>query len=377
MTIQTQLQEVLISFYKYFLEKKGIKVIDDGNMNGGGVLEEMLEALLSALLMTLVTIMIITFPDKKPQDTTKFLEEIKNHPKDAVNDFMTNHHNMLIDAVKIVKSNTSKGKELSGKDLENIAENSIVAVRDTGNFDKVINEIKDVVIDTATMVNENLSSSGEDFEFGMKIVEDDNQNFPIRRHVITPYNKYRTMPGNFPIGYIHHVVKEDSLGNLKIALENQKIDVNEKDSDKNTPLIIAAMKNDIDKCNLLIEHGADLNIADSSGNTPLFIAIENGNRQLVKAFLDHKNKEGKTIADVNHTNKEGKTAICIAKPVMAKLLKENEATDCPYVAELGDIYFNKTLKTTENPLRRKGGKSNKKRTRKQKLRRRKSLHKKR
>jgi len=74
------------------------------------------------------------------------------------------------------------GKELSSDDLTQIAETSIVAVRDTGNFDKVIKEINDVVIRTAAMVNANLID--EDFEFGMATVEDDNQNYsynPLRR----------------------------------------------------------------------------------------------------------------------------------------------------------------------------------------------------
>lgn len=162
MNIQSQLQNVLTSFYIYFLRKKGVTVFDDRDMNGGGdPLQEMLQALLSALVMTLVVIMIITSPDKKPQNIDEYLTDVQKHPEETVNNITSEHRNMLKTAVNIVKSTKSKGKQLSSGDFKNIAETSIVKIESTGNFNNMINRIKDVVVGSAAIVESNLSDNAD------------------------------------------------------------------------------------------------------------------------------------------------------------------------------------------------------------------------
>jgi hypothetical protein len=162
MNIQSQLQNVLTSFYIYFLRKKGVTVFDDRNMNGGGdPLQEMLQALLSALVMTLVVIMIITSPDKKPQNIDEYLKEVQKHPEETVNNITSEHRNMLMNAVNIVKSTKSKGKQLSSHDLPTIVKESIVKIESTGNFNNMINRIKDVVVGSAAIVESNLSDNAD------------------------------------------------------------------------------------------------------------------------------------------------------------------------------------------------------------------------
>jgi hypothetical protein len=322
MNIQNQLQEVLISFNKYFLRKKGFKVIDDGEMNGGGIFQETLASLLSALVMTIVIIMIITTSDKKPLDTTKFLEEVKMDPGKTVNDIMINNRDMVMDAVKIVESNTSKGKELSSEDLKNIAETSIVAVRDTGNFNNEIKEIKDTVISTAAMVNANLSSSDDisDVVFSMADTYAENKDFKYdntdNRHLLGNANRG-------PIIIDQHNVTSKASNDLR-----------------RNPLNINA------KSNVTEPDFADT-YAENKG-----FEYENTDREDLLRNKTSTQQHNVTVKATTYPKDFSRKSVKIT----AK-------------AKVADDYL--------KAIGHKGGKSNKKRSRKQKLRRRKSLHKKR
>lgn len=146
-----------------------------------------------------------------------------------------------------------------------------------------------------------------------------------------------------PHGYIHVVVETNTLENLKVTLDNPSVNVNEIDSNGNTPLIIAATKDKTDMCALLIKHGADVNLTDKDGNTPLIIAVIRNNRKLCKEILN----TGK--ANVDHENNSGKSAICIAadtdKQVMMALIKKYGANDC---FSMKNVYGNKKSKSDFN-----------------------------
>jgi uncharacterized protein len=109
-------------------------------------------------------------------------------------------------------------------------------------------------------------------------------------------------------------------------------------ADGRTPLMIAAVKGDVEVGSLLIRAGADVNVRDSEGWTPLMLAVANEN--LLGEILFKKNRSGvsrhyeiaalliEAKADVNTKNK-GSTALVIASekpaPEIAELLLKNRA----------------------------------------------------
>jgi hypothetical protein len=74
---------------------------------------------------------------------------------------------------------------------------------------------------------------------------------------------------------ILEIVENGDLDNLKVALENGA-DINIKNSLGQTPLHIAAIKNDKDIAELLINNGAKIEVKDNNGETPLFCSIRFG-----------------------------------------------------------------------------------------------------
>ena len=136
----------------------------------------------------------------------------------------------------------------------------------------------------------------------------------------------------------------DKNGNLKSAKEievliQQGADVNIKNKDGNTALIIASEKGSLDLVNILLEGGADVQQKDGRGWTALMWASSCRNKEIVEmliskgADINAKSQEGNTAlmwaslqghkeivkmllkkgADVNIENERGETALTIAK----------------------------------------------------------------
>lgn len=62
----------------------------------------------------------------------------------------------------------------------------------------------------------------------------------------------------------------------------KKPDVNEKDSEGNTAVIVAAMMNHLPALEALIEHGAEIDVANADGMTPLSYALFYHNTEMVE-----------------------------------------------------------------------------------------------
>ncbi len=87
---------------------------------------------------------------------------------------------------------------------------------------------------------------------------------------------------------------------------SKKVNVNAKNQDGDTPLIIAAVHGDVDVAKALMAKGADINAKGAKdGATPLMVAVYTGDLELAKALLDKK-------ADLNSVNQDGDTALSIA-----------------------------------------------------------------
>ncbi len=81
---------------------------------------------------------------------------------------------------------------------------------------------------------------------------------------------------------------------------------------------------DRDVVRLLERHGADMEVRDAQGNTPLLIAAANGNHRLVHYLIEFG-------ADTNARNAAGETALSIARrlkrPELEEFLLANGAID--------------------------------------------------
>jgi uncharacterized protein len=125
------------------------------------------------------------------------------------------------------------------------------------------------------------------------------------------------------------------------ALEHQlksNIDINIKNSDNETGVIIATDRNDIAMVKLFLEYGADINVAsDKIDNTPIMIASVKGYKDIIQLLVEKSNPDmtilngyggtalipacerghvdvvrlllEKTNVKVNHINKLGWTAL--------------------------------------------------------------------
>ena len=78
--------------------------------------------------------------------------------------------------------------------------------------------------------------------------------------------------------------------------------VNSKDFEDNSALIVASQEGYIDIVNLLIEYGAEINAPNIIGNTALIEATRGGHDQIVKRLIEND-------ADVNAMNDYGRTAL--------------------------------------------------------------------
>ena len=93
-------------------------------------------------------------------------------------------------------------------------------------------------------------------------------------------------------------------GHLQVVLYllRRGVDVNVRDSGKDTPFLLASWGGHTDVARCLLEHGADVELRDQFDNTPLILAALNGRVDAVRFLLEHN-------ADVNSQNKYGGTPL--------------------------------------------------------------------
>lgn len=117
---------------------------------------------------------------------------------------------------------------------------------------------------------------------------------------------------------------EVRMGNSEIIelFLSAGIDINARDKDGCTALIISSEKGDLETAELLIREGADVNIRDMGGYTALMYVAYNGNLDLAKLLIRNK-------ADVRTRDNDGWTALMFAslgrKTDMVELLKKSGA----------------------------------------------------
>jgi hypothetical protein len=120
------------------------------------------------------------------------------------------------------------------------------------------------------------------------------------------------------------MIDDDTIIDIVWDLINHGAKVNLRDSDGDSALIAVAEFDNVEALKALLDAGAKVNVANNEGQTALMIAAENGKLHNVRALI-------LAGADVNARDKEGKTALMLAREndysVVVRLLKAHGAIE--------------------------------------------------
>ena len=132
-------------------------------------------------------------------------------------------------------------------------------------------------------------------------------------------------------GFDPNTINEKGVPGLLLALQSEakkaawvlaqhpKTNVNVETANGETPLMLAAIQNQIELCQLLIDRGADVN---RPGWTPLHYAATRGHREAIRLLLEHD-------AYIDSESAQGVTPLMMAarygSPLSVKLLLEEGA----------------------------------------------------
>ncbi|XP_032676963.1 kinase D-interacting substrate of 220 kDa B isoform X3 [Odontomachus brunneus] len=97
-------------------------------------------------------------------------------------------------------------------------------------------------------------------------------------------------------------ITDDNLAELQNFLENKRVQVDDRDENGSTALILAATKGKIHFVRALINHGADVNAEDGDNWTALLCAAKEGHTEICLELLEHG-------ADLEHHDMGGWTAL--------------------------------------------------------------------
>ncbi|XP_025154108.1 kinase D-interacting substrate of 220 kDa B isoform X1 [Harpegnathos saltator] len=97
-------------------------------------------------------------------------------------------------------------------------------------------------------------------------------------------------------------ITDDNLAELQNFLENKRAQVDDRDENGSTALILAATKGKIQFVRVLINHGADVNAEDGDNWTALLCAAREGHTEICLELLEHG-------ADLEHRDMGGWTAL--------------------------------------------------------------------
>ena len=88
-----------------------------------------------------------------------------------------------------------------------------------------------------------------------------------------------------PPAALRQAAESGDIPGLQTSL-NEQVDIDSRDADGRTALMLATLHGQINAVELLLEHGADPNIADEHGTTPLRAAVDS-NQSAIIAALKH------------------------------------------------------------------------------------------
>ena len=104
---------------------------------------------------------------------------------------------------------------------------------------------------------------------------------------------------------LNAISTQGELHDVFDLLDKSTEDINFRDAEGKTPLLIAVLEGNLVIVQVLLQHGADPNLCDHNGNTPLILAAYFGHFDIAKALVEAK-------ADVQARDEEGSRALCYA-----------------------------------------------------------------
>ena len=86
-----------------------------------------------------------------------------------------------------------------------------------------------------------------------------------------------------------HASHYRNYGAVDYLIQSGYYDVNCRDKDGNTALMVAVKHNNVKTVKVLIEHNADISLKDKNGKTALDYAVENGDEEIIDLLTNSKN----------------------------------------------------------------------------------------
>ncbi|XP_011053650.1 PREDICTED: kinase D-interacting substrate of 220 kDa isoform X1 [Acromyrmex echinatior] len=126
-------------------------------------------------------------------------------------------------------------------------------------------------------------------------------NFAIRRHSQATLHRTDSMV-SLCYRSLASYISDDNLVGLQSFLENKRVQVDDRDENGSTALILAATKGKIHFVRELINHGADVNAEDADNWTALLCAAKEGYTEICLELLEHG-------ANLEHRDMGGWTAL--------------------------------------------------------------------
>ena len=168
--------------------------------------------------------------------------------------------------------------------------------------------------------------------------------------------------GETPINYAVKYGTPEIVGYL---IDKGICNINEVIGSEPTPLMVACIVEETEMVNLLIEKGADLEIKDSDGDTALLLAALYKNAHIICSLIlaganvDAKNNLGQNVYDILRTNLELNE---FDREIINDLLLKSrvERKDQPYDIPLGGGKKRRKTKKIKKRSRRKSKKRSKK-----------------
>lgn len=236
----------------------------------------------------------------------------------------------LPDGQEFVKLLHAKGAELNA--LNNEGNSPIFLSANTANFQalqelgadlKIVNKNNESVIAAFT--------SREDKTTGLELIKKA-QGFGVDINVTDSYLQ----------NALHRSIRFNSP-TLSLELVKAKINLNQADSEGNTPLMLAVRNRSLYHVKLLIEQGANVNLANRFGKTALQQSIELGEEELfnlllaAKAEINTKDTDQRSpLLTALANNKADLAAKLIALGADVNIRSKGEWTALHYAAQLGN-----------------------------------------
>jgi len=120
------------------------------------------------------------------------------------------------------------------------------------------------------------------------------------------YNRAFILDSNF-VGVFYHAAQSKQTSIIIPALIKKGLNINTRDENGNTPLVLSIINKDGSAAKTLMQYGANPDVILNEKNwTPLMMAAYYGNKEAIAAMLD-------VGADLHIKNNEGMTAKRIAE----------------------------------------------------------------